>query len=276
MIGFIHSLIRKDEKLLISAFNEQNLEVELIDTRKLQLTPSTEFLFDVAIERVISTSQGLYTSQFLENQGIKVINSSKVANLCSDKIATSLALANALINQPKFGIAFDTASALAFIEELSYPVVIKPVIGSWGRLLAKINDRDAAEAIIEHKQTLGNYQHSIFYIQEYVEKKGRDIRSFVIGDTCIAAIYRNSEHWITNTSRGGTAENCVVTDEIEQISIKAAQTMGGGILAIDLFETAEGFMVNEVNHTMEYKNSIDTTGIDIPYEIVNYIKTQYL
>ncbi|MCE7733577.1 MAG: lysine biosynthesis protein LysX [Candidatus Heimdallarchaeota archaeon] len=276
MIGFLHSLIRKDEKLLISAFNEQNLEIELIDTRKLQLTPLMEFSFDVAIERVISTSQGLYTSQFLENQDIKVLNSSKVANLCSDKIATSLALSKANIDQPKFASAFDMDSALAVIEELGYPVVIKPVIGSWGRLLAKINDRDAAEAVIEHKQTLGNYQHSIFYIQEYVEKKGRDIRSFVIGDNCVAAIYRNSAHWITNTSRGGIVENCHVTDEIEEISVKAAHTMGGGILAIDLFETNEGFIVNEVNHTMEYKNSIDTTGIDIPAEIVNYIKTQYL
>ena len=118
MIGFLHSLIRKDEKLLISAFNEQNLEIELIDTRKLQLTESTEFSFDVAIERVISTSQGLYTSQFLENQDIKVINSSRVANLCSDKIATSLALSKANIDQPRFGTAFDTASAVAVIEEL--------------------------------------------------------------------------------------------------------------------------------------------------------------
>ncbi|OLS21928.1 MAG: Alpha-aminoadipate--LysW ligase LysX [Candidatus Heimdallarchaeota archaeon LC_2] len=276
MIGFLHSLIRKDEKLLISAFKEYNLEIDLIDTRKLQLTPSMEFSFDVAIERVISTSQGLYTTQFLENQNITVINSSNVAYQCSDKVATSLAMAKANIDQPKFGTAFDTESALNLIEGLGYPVVIKPVIGSWGRLLAKINDRDAAEAIIEHKQTLGNYQHSIFYIQEYVEKEGRDIRSFVIGDTCIAAIYRNSDHWITNTSRGGTAENCRVTDEIQEISVKAADAMGGGILAIDLFETSDGLKVNEVNHSMEYKNSISTTGVNIPSEIVNYIKNQYL
>ncbi|MHA2029057.1 MAG: lysine biosynthesis protein LysX [Candidatus Kariarchaeaceae archaeon] len=276
MIGFLHSLIRKDEKLLISAFNEQNLDIELIDTRTLQLTPSTEFSFDIAVERVISTSQGLYTSKFLENQNITVINSSKVADMCSDKISTSLALAKADIPQPKFGTAFDNASALAVINELNYPVVVKPVVGSWGRLLAKINDRDAAEAILEHKQTLGNYQHSIFYIQEYVEKKGRDIRSFVVGDSCIAAIYRRSEHWITNTSRGGKAENCQVTEEIAEISLIAAQTMGGGILAIDLFETSEGLLVNEVNHTMEYKNSIDTTGINIPLEIVNYVKNNYL
>ncbi len=276
MIGFLHSLIRKDEKLLISAFKKQNLDIELVDTRTLQLTPSTEFSFDIAIERVISTSQGVYTSKFLENQNITVVNSSKVAEMCSDKISTSLALAKAHIAQPKFGTAFDKISALAIIDELNYPAVIKPVVGSWGRLLAKINDRDAAEAILEHKQTLGNYQHSIFYIQEYVEKKGRDIRTFVVGDSCIAGIYRSSEHWITNTSRGGKAANCPLTEEISEISIKATQTMGGGVLAIDLFETAEGLLVNEVNHTMEYKNSIDITGVNIPLEIVNYVKNNYL
>jgi [lysine-biosynthesis-protein LysW]--L-2-aminoadipate ligase len=153
-------------------------------------------------------------------------------------------------------------------------------VGSWGRLLSKINDRDAAEAILEHKTVLGSYHHSIFYIQKYVEKsriengevkKGRDIRSFVVGDKCIAAIYRTSPHWITNTARGGEATNCIVTDELNDISVRAAKAVGGGIVAIDVFESAQGLMVNEVNYTMEYKNSISTTGVNIPGKMVEYI-----
>ena len=244
--------------------------------RSLQLYPNLEFEFDTAIERVLSTSQGIYTSQFLETSNINVINSSTVASKCSNKISTSLALADSNIPQPVFGTSFDKDSAIEIIDKIGFPVVMKPVVGSWGRLLTKINDLDAAEAIIEHKQTLGSYQHSIFYIQEFIEKNGRDIRSFVVGDNCIAAIYRNSDHWITNTSRGGTAENCKVTDEVAEISIKAAQALGGGILAIDLFESEEGLLVNEINHTMEYKNSIETTGVNIPAQIVDYVKNQYL
>ena len=154
---------------------------------------------------------------------------------------------------------------------MGYPVVLKPAVGSWGRLLSKINDRDAAEAILEHKTVLGSYHHSIFYIQKYVEKSGRDIRSFVVGDKCIAAIYRTSPHWITNTARGGLATNCPVTPELSELSLQAAKAVGGGIVAIDVFETKQGLMVNEVNYTMEYKNSITTTGVNIPKHMAEYV-----
>jgi [lysine-biosynthesis-protein LysW]--L-2-aminoadipate ligase len=154
---------------------------------------------------------------------------------------------------------------------MGYPVVLKPAVGSWGRLLSKVNDRDAAESLLEHKTVLGSYHHSIFYIQKYVEKYGRDIRSFVVGDKCIGAIYRESPHWITNTARGGVASNCPVTDEIADLSLRAAKAVGGGVVAMDLFETKTGLQVNEVNYTMEFKNSITTTGVDIPKHIVDYV-----
>jgi [lysine-biosynthesis-protein LysW]--L-2-aminoadipate ligase len=144
-------------------------------------------------------------------------------------------------------------------------------VGSWGRLLSKINDRDAAEAILEHKTVLGSYHHSIFYIQKFVEKKGRDIRTFVVGDECIAAIYRTSPHWITNTARGGVATNCPVTEEIFTISVAAAKAVGGGVVAIDVFETEQGLQVNEVNYTMEFKNSVAPTGVNIPQKIADHV-----
>ena len=156
--------------------------------------------------------------------------------------------------QPASRVAFTEDSAIEAIEQLGYPVVLKPAVGSWGRLLSKVNDRDAAESILEHKTVLGSYHHSIFYIQDYVEKAGRDIRSFVIGDDCIAAIYRTSEHWITNTARGAIASRCEVTAEIADISLRAAKACGGGVVAVDLFESSSGYLVNEVNYTMEFKN----------------------
>jgi [lysine-biosynthesis-protein LysW]--L-2-aminoadipate ligase len=137
--------------------------------------------------------------------------------------------------------------------------------------LAKISDRDAAEALLEHKDTLGSYQHAIFYVQEYVDKPSRDIRSFVVGDETICAIYRESSHWITNTARGGQARNCPVTPEIDRLSRAAARAVGGGVLAIDLLEHPDGIVVSEVNYTMEFRNSIDTTGVDIPGRIVDYV-----
>jgi [lysine-biosynthesis-protein LysW]--L-2-aminoadipate ligase len=175
------------------------------------------------------------------------------------------------VPQPRIKVAFSPESALNAIEELGYPVVLKPVVGSWGRLLSKINDRDAAEAVLEHKDTLGSYQHSVFYIQEYIQKPGRDIRAVVVGNQTICAIYRSSSHWITNTARGGQGEVCPVTPELNDLCVSAAQAVGGGVLAVDVLEDPNrGYLVNEVNHTMEFHTLAPTTGVDIPGIIVDY------
>lgn len=272
-VGFLHSLIRKDEKFLIEEFNRRkNVELVMIDDRKLSFTIGKDsFGLDVVIERSINHSRALHSIELYESAGVKCVNNSRVATVCGDKLLTSIELGKQNVPQPEVRVAFTEESALQAIEEMGYPVVLKPAVGSWGRLLSKINDKDAAESILEHKTILGSYHHSIFYIQKYVEKNGRDIRSFVVGDECIAAIYRTSPHWITNTARGGEATNCPVTNEIAEISVKAAHAVGGGVVAIDLFESDEGILVNEVNYTMEFKNSIATTGVDIPAKIVDYV-----
>jgi len=149
---------------------------------------------------------------------------------------------------------------------------LKPVVGSWGRLLAKVNDRDAAEAVLEHKATLGSVQHSVFYIQEFIKKPGRDIRAIVIGGRVLTAMYRMSEHWITNTARGGEGELCPITPEIEELCLKATAAVGGGVLAVDLIEHPErGYLVNEINHTMEFHTMQPVSGVDIAGEIVEYV-----
>ena len=272
-IGFLHSLIRKDEKFLIKEFyTRYDVELLMIDDRKLTFNLGKDrFNCDVILERCINHSRALHALKLFESAGIKCVNSSSVALICGDKLLTSNALMEHKVPQPEVKIAFTEESALQAIEAMGYPVVLKPAVGSWGRLISKVNDREAAESLLEHKTVLGTYHHSIFYIQQYIEKKGRDIRSFVIGNRCVAAIYRTSDHWITNTARGGIPSNCRVTDEIRDISLKAAKAVGGGIVAIDLFETEEGLLVNEVNYTMEFKNSIDTTGVHIPKYIVDYV-----
>src|ERR671928_189178 len=138
-------------------------------------------------------------------------------------------------------------------------------------LLARLNDRHAAEAVLEHRETLGSPQHAVFYVQEHVDKPDRDIRAFVVGDETICAIYRHSRHWITNTARGGRAENCPVTPELDALCRAAARAVGGGVLAVDLLESSHGLLVSEVNDTMEFRNSIDTTGVNIPARIVDHV-----
>ena len=273
-IGLLHSLIRKEEKLLIDAFRNAGVEPIMIDDRKLILDFHSAPDIDILVERSINHSRALHALRLFESTGVPCVNSHHVSQICGDKLLTTAALKDCGIAQPKCRVAFTEESALEAIEELGYPVVLKPAVGSWGRLLSKINDRDAAETVLEHKSVLGSYHHSIFYIQQYIEKRGRDIRSFVIGDECIAAIYRTSDHWITNTARGAEASKCEVTDDVAQISVAAAEAVGGGIVAVDLFESGDGLLVNEVNYTMEFRNSIDTTGVDIPAVVVSYIIEQ--
>ena len=271
-VGFLHSLIRPEEKLLIREFERRaGVDVVLLDDRKLVFDLHERPEVDVVLERCINHSRAMHALRLFEGVGVPCINRYEVALRCGDKILTAAALEEHGIAQPPLRVAFTEHSALRAIEELGYPVVLKPAVGSWGRLLSKVNDREAAETILEHKTILGSYHHSIFFVQKYVEKNGRDIRSFVIGDECVAAIYRTSRHWITNTARGAEASGCPVTPELADVSLRAARAAGGGILAIDLFETEEGLLVNEINYTMEFRNSIHTTGVDIPARMVDHV-----
>jgi len=274
-VGMLLSRVRVEEKLLLQAFAKRRIEVDRLDDRKLVFDMhdrSQMRAYDVIIERCIKHSRALYTLELLNSWGVRTVNTAQVAYICGNKFSTTCALIANDVPTPRTLMAYTPESALVAIESLGYPVVLKPAVGSWGRLLSKVNDRDAAEAILEHKVVLGSYQHSVFYIQEYIDKPQRDIRTFVVGGETIAGIYRTSEHWITNTARGGKASNCPITPEIDALSQNAASAVGGGVVAIDILEHPSGeLLVNEVNYTMEFRNSIDTTGVDIPGKIVDYV-----
>jgi [lysine-biosynthesis-protein LysW]--L-2-aminoadipate ligase len=273
-IGVLYSRVRVEEKWIFASLERRGLDYERLDDRLVHFDlddPEPWRQYDAIMERSISYTNGLYACRIFNIWGILTVNSAAVAEACGDKLITTALLAKAGVPQPHSRVAFTPESALETIEAMGYPVVLKPVIGSWGRLLAKVNDRDSAEAILEHKATLGSVQHSVFYIQEYIRKPGRDIRVVVVGDKVITAIYRKSEHWITNTARGGEGELCPVTPELEEVSLKAAQAVGGGVLAVDVIEDPErGMLVNEVNHTMEFHTVQPLSGIDIADTIVGY------
>lgn len=274
-VGMLQSRVRVEEKLLAEELTRRGVDLVRFDDRQFSLdlaAPDQRFIeCDVVLERCINHLRALYTLRILNDWGVPTVNMYDVAQICGDKLLTSSALIRAGVPTPRTMVAYTEESGVAAIEEMGYPVVLKPAVGSWGRLLSRVNDHDAAEALLEHKLTLGSFHHSAFYIQEYIEKKGRDIRTFVVGGETICGIYRTSEHWITNTARGAEATNCPITPELDELSRRAAEAVGGGVVAIDLFETPDGLMVNEVNYTMEFRNSIHTTGVDIPARIVDYV-----
>jgi [lysine-biosynthesis-protein LysW]--L-2-aminoadipate ligase len=271
-VGVMLSRVRVEEKLIFAELEARGVEWERVDDPELVMHLDRPIRgYDVILERAINHTRALHALRVFNDWGIPTVNTYAVAEVCGNKLLTSTALVRNGVPTPRTAVAFTPESALKAIEEIGYPVILKPPIGSWGRLLAKINDRDAAEAILEHKEVLGSFHHSTFYIQEHVTKPDRDIRAFVVGDETICAIFRHSQHWITNTARGGVASNCPVTEELNRVCVAAAHAVGGGVVAIDLIETgADSYTVLEVNYTMEFRNSIKPTGVNIPGRIVEY------
>ncbi|AXR83527.1 lysine biosynthesis protein LysX [Natrarchaeobaculum sulfurireducens] len=277
-VGILYSRIRKDEKLLLNALRERDHEVEKIDVRKqtFDISEAPEGLgdLDVVVDRCLATSRSLYATQFFEAYGIPVVNSHETADICADKVKNSLALEQAGVPTPATKVAFTKETALEAIEAFGYPCVLKPVVGSWGRLMAKIDSPDAAEAILEHKATLGHYEHKIFYVQEFVEKPGRDIRVVATDGEPIAAMVRSSDHWITNAAKGAETDVFEVDDEARELVENASDAVGGGLLGIDLMETEDGYTVHEVNHTVEFKALDGAVETDVAGAVVDWLEAK--
>jgi len=277
-VGVLYSRIRRDEKLLLSELRERDHEVTKIDVRKERFgvhePPASFEGVDLVLDRCLATSRSRYITRFVDRYGIPVVNGPETAAICADKARNSLVLSAAGVPTPNTEVAFTKESALEAIEAFGYPCVLKPVVGSWGRLMAKIDSRSAAEAILEHKETLGHYEHKVFYIQEFVEKPGRDIRVVATDGEPVAAMARSSEHWLTNAAQGAEVEPIEVTDEMRDLVERASAAVGGGLLGVDLMETGEDYTVHEVNHTVEFKALDSVTDVDVPAAVVDWLEAK--
>jgi [lysine-biosynthesis-protein LysW]---L-2-aminoadipate ligase len=278
-IAMTYTRLRTEERMLLDAFEHLGVQCTPIDLRTVVFNPLDPLEggvewgdYDAVIDRSVSLTNTLVAVEMLEHFGIRCVNPLGAIEICSDKLATTLALVRAGVPTPAVRVATNARSGLEAIEHIGYPAVIKPTVGSWGRLVARVNDRDAAEAILEHRELLGSVQQQVFYVQEHIDKPGRDIRVFVVGNEPIAAIARSSEHWVTNTARGARAEGIELTAELREISINAAAATQADIVAVDLLECPErGLLVNELNHSMEFRNSTETTGVNIPELVARHV-----
>jgi [lysine-biosynthesis-protein LysW]---L-2-aminoadipate ligase len=270
----LYDVIRWEEKAIAQAARKKGVDAHLVDARAMTLdvtSKSTGIPDRTILERCVSHYRNIHATAALESMGHRVVNDFRSAYISSDKLFCSLALAKAKIPTPRTFLAFTEESAKESLKKLGYPAVLKPVVGSWGRLAALVKDEDFATAIIEDREFMYP-MYQIYYLQEFVKRPPRDIRSFVVGDQTIAAIYRQSaSDWRTNTARGGKAIPCPITDEINELSLKSAKAVGGEIVGVDLMESPDGMLVHEVNNTTEFKNTVPATGIDIPGFIVDYL-----
>ena len=280
--GILYSRIRKDEKLLLSELRDRGHEVEKIDVRKhqfgLEETSAPVDGLDLVVDRCLATSRSLYSTRFLDSYGVPVVNGPETADVCANKVKNSLALSNADVPTPETEVAFTTDAALETIEKFGYPCVLKPVVGSWGRLMAKVDSRSAAEAILEHKATLGHYEHKVFYVQEFVDKPGRDVRVLAADGEPIAAMTRTSDHWLTNAAKGSETAVFELDETALDLVERASEAVGDGLLGVDLMEVGGAksgeYTVHEVNHTVEFKALNETVDVDVPAAVVDWLEAK--
>ncbi len=257
-LGILYSLVREDEKALIAAARQQGIEPIMLRSEELIFDMQNGMVIapgevEVVLERAVDHFVALYSLMLLERAGVTTVNSSEVARICGDKLLTTLAFQDAGVPTPRTQVSFSSAAAMTTIEELGYPVMLKPLTGDKGALVARLNDFDSAKAVLEHKDRLGQYDHSIYYLQEYLRgRPGRDIRAFVIGPEVVKAVYLIANQATSASADNLTVIECEITPDIERVALAAAQAVGGGVLAVDLIENGDDLMAIEVDYTIEF------------------------
>jgi len=270
-LGVFYTIVRPEEKWIFAAAESRGHEVVRVDDADVTFgLDGPAVAADVVVNRSVSHTRSLYAARCFAHDGTPTVNAPDVIELAGDKVLASLRLSERKIPTPKTVVALSPEAALKAIDRVGYPAVLKPAVGSWGRLMAKVSSPEEAEQIIEHKSALSSPVHSVFYVQEFVEKPDRDLRVFVVGSQAIAAMYRHSSDWRTNAARGATTEGAPLTPELRELALRAADAMGGGVLAVDLMESPNGLLVHEVNPTPEFKALTGATGADIAGAIVDY------
>lgn len=278
-ISLIYDRVRWEEKSLTQAARKKGARVITVDAKTALLDSRAspkgikEEFGDIALQRCISYFRGQHVTAYLEFKGLIVVNRYSVGEICGNKYLTTLALEKAKVPTPRTMFAFTADSAKEAVEKLGYPAVLKPVIGSWGRGVAPLKDRDTANPMIELREEMTGALNQIYYIQEMVKRPPRDIRTIVVGDRVVAAAYRyaSPEDWRTNVARGGKTAPCKITKELEEIALKAAEAVGGGVLGVDAMESLDGIVIHEVNNTVEFKGASQVNTSNIPEAIINYV-----
>ena len=269
-ITILYDTIRWEEKALLAAGQKLDIDIHMIDCKRLALDLEKKpDDYGTVIQRCVSYYRNIHSTAALEGLGVHVINCLHTGIYAGNKLFTHMLLKEFGVSTPAATVSFSKSAALDMMVSKSFPQVIKPTVGSWGRLVSKLNDRDTAQGILESRESMYPI-HQIHYIEEFVKRPPRDIRAIMVGDEVVAAIYRNSDNWKTNMALGGVAEPCKVTSEMEEMCLKAKDAVRGDIIGVDLMESDDGLVIHEINNTTEYKNTVRVCEVDIPRLMLQY------
>jgi [lysine-biosynthesis-protein LysW]--L-2-aminoadipate ligase len=254
-VAVLASRVRSDEKRIFTALRRRGVPYVQLDTRDLRMadTPVGAPRYRAVLNREISLNRAVYAARSLEILGLPMVNTASAIEICGDKWRTSLQLRRHGVATPDSCLALSPQAALEAMRELGFPVVVKPLTGSWGRLVTPVRDQATAEIVLDYIAALPGPQAHLVYLQRLVAKPDRDLRVIVIGDQAVGAIYRRSDRWRTNIALGGQPVACPLTEQLAQLATAAARAVGAAVAGVDLIEGTDGQLtVLEVNSGVEF------------------------
>lgn len=276
VVALVASRVRWEEKVILDELEARNLPYEVVDSRTLYMSltmHSAPWAF--ALNREISQTRALYAALALEGARRRVVNSARSIEVCGDKYRTALALRKAGLPTPETILALSPDAARLAAEEFGYPVVIKPLMGSWGRRVALLRDPETTDAVLDYCEALPTSQSHVVCLQEPIDKAGRDIRVIVVGGTALGAIYRQADGWRTNVALGAEARHCPLDEELAGLAVAAAAATGAEIAGVDLLEDPDGQRyVLEVNSGVEFRGFSSRLQVDVAGAIVDYLTAE--
>jgi glutamate--LysW ligase ArgX len=264
VVGVAVDIARVEEKLIVEELRDKLGDPVLIDTRNEPIPLEAPFSLDAVVVRTISMYRGLYVSAVFGANGVFVVNPWETIIVSGDKILAYARLTEKKVPVPATVIAASKEAALRAAREKGFPIILKSPIGSWGRLVSKTRSEEELRVIVEHREALPCSQQKTMIIQDYVDTGAKDIRCIVIGDELLGCIERiaSKGEWRSNVALGAKTRPRSTDPELEDIALRAAEAVKGFFVSIDIFETGNGYLVNEVNATPEFKGFMRATGLN--------------
>lgn len=221
-----------------------------------------------SLEQVVFRMDAL--GQYEATGGV-VVNPTRAIEVAVDKFLTSARLQSAGLDTPRTAVCQTVEEAMEAFEWLGGDVVLKPLFGSEGRGITRLNDRDLARRACQLLAQLG----AVLYLQEFVAHDGYDLRLMIVGDELFAMRRRNPFDWRTNVSRGAQAEPFQPTAAMEEMARRATRAVGAWVAGVDLLPARDGrLLALEVNAVPGWKALARVTGVDIAERVWQFVRRQ--
>lgn len=269
------TMLRPDERLLLNSLRAAGLTVETA------LAPDIGNILNhsvpapgLALLRNLSHREAASIAHRLGHLGVPTMNSSTAIDTCHDKGKQALLFQRHGIPHPRSLHAFSHDQVRELGLQLGWPIVVKPLSGSWGRGVVRLTDNECLDAWTggcESTDVAGKLFPVL--VQEYVEKPDHDLRVVVIGTEPVVAIERRSADWRTNTHLGASVRRTEITPAIRELCDRVVGLLGPGFYGVDMLEDVRTneLKLLEVNANPEFAKSSATHGVDIAAHLATYL-----